>query len=63
MQLNYKKKMNHKIAYTRQAYENTHFLTEHYCIILGIERCPILVIFGTRIPKGCLHAVMLSIPI
>jgi len=55
--------MNHKIAYTRQAYENTHFLTEHYCIILGIERCPILVIFGTRIPKGCLHAVMLSIPI
>jgi len=24
--------MNHEIAYTRQAYQNIHFVTEHYCI-------------------------------
>jgi len=31
--------MNHEIAYTRQAYKNTHFLTEHYCINFCSSAC------------------------
>ena len=31
--------MNHEIAYIRQAYKNTHFLTEHYSIIFFVRAC------------------------